>query len=203
MKPFSEACERNKVPILDVITPLLKSCSELLEIGSGSGQHAVYFAEKLPHLIWQTSDRSDNHWAINLWIDEANSKNIKRPFELDVTQNHWPESKFDAVFTANTAHIMPWEAVVAMIKGVGNLLGKNGLFIIYGPFNYQGQFTSESNARFEMWLKEQAQHQGIRDFEAFEEQANEVGLELVNDIEMPANNRVLVFSKLCDGSKKP
>ena len=195
MKPYSESCERNKQPIIEVISPLLSDKQHLLEIGSGTGQHAVYFAEKLQHLTWHTSDRLENHQAINLWIDDAATDNIERPLDLDVLTNKWPSSSFDAVFTANTAHIMPWEAVEAMIEGVANLLNSEGLFMIYGPFNYQGQFTSESNARFELWLKARAAHQGIRDFEAIEALFNLKGMMLQSDYEMPANNRMLVFTK--------
>lgn len=200
MKPFSEACERNKQPILDVISPLLETKTSLLEIGSGNGQHAVYFSQEMPHLTWQTSDRLEYHPAINLWIDDATNPNILRPIELDVLESVWPTTPFDVVFTANTAHIMPWQAVEAMIRGVAKLLTNDGLLIIYGPFNYNGQFTSESNARFELWLKEGGEHQGIRDFKAVDKLANQNGLRLRNDFEMPANNRMLIFAKSCNRS---
>lgn len=193
MKPFSQACANNKQPILNVIAPLLADKKSLLEIGSGTGQHAVYFAEKLPHLFWQTSDQEENHSGINQWLDDANLSNIGRPMVLDVQNDRWPSVKQDAIYSANTAHIMSWEMVESMFSGIGNSLAKQGLFILYGPFNYQGKFTSESNERFEQWLKGIDSKRGIRDFEAIDKLANNVGLSLLYDFEMPANNRLLVW----------
>ena len=195
-KPFSESCERNKGPIFDIIAPLLANKSSLLEVGSGTGQHAVYFGEKFNHLRWQTSDRTENHGAINQWLDDAKLDNVLPPLSLDVIQDPWPECMFDAVFSANTAHIMPWEAVEAMVTGIGQVLNTSGVFMLYGPFNYNGQFTSESNVRFEQWLKAQAKHQGIRDFEAVNQLAGNAGLQLLNDFSMPANNRIVVWQKV-------
>jgi len=194
-KPFSESCERNKEPILAVIAPYLSDARSLLEIGSGTGQHAVYFGAQFNQLVWHTSDRVENHGAINCWLEEAQLKNVKAPLPLDVLTDDWPDTKFDAVFSANTAHIMPWAAVEAMIAGVGRILNTDGVFLLYGPFNYNGEFTSESNVRFEMWLKSQAAHQGIRDFEAMEKLAGVAGMQLINDVAMPANNRILVWQK--------
>ncbi|MFT6734185.1 MAG: cyclopropane fatty-acyl-phospholipid synthase-like methyltransferase [Polaribacter sp.] len=205
MKPFSQACENNKEVILSVISTLLKDKQKLLEIGSGTGQHAVYFTEKLPHLNWQTSDREENHEGINQWIDEdllnqefnnnIFNNNIERPIEIDALDYKWPEKIYDAVYSANTAHIMPWLAVESFFKGAGEVLIKGGIFILYGPFNYDGAFTSESNVRFEQWLKSVDTNRGIRDFEKVNQLAYESGLHLVNDYEMPANNRILVWEK--------
>ncbi len=195
MKPFSQACENNKDAILSVITPLLKDKNRLLEIGSGTGQHAVCFSEKLPHLNWQTSDRRENHEAINQWIDEASIMNIERPIEIDVLDYQWPEQSYDAVYSANTAHIMPWRAVKAFFQGVGEALQEGGIFILYGPFNYNGEFTSDSNERFEQWLKSIDEERGIRDFEAMNLLAEENGMKLLLDYQMPANNRILVWYK--------
>ena len=194
-KPYSEACERNKKPIFEVIAPLLETANSLLEIGSGTGQHAVYFAKNLSNIIWQTSDRLENHAAINCWLDDYSKDNVLRPCRLDVVEDSWPKTFYDAVYSANTAHIMPWNAVEALFAGVSRVLTNNGLFILYGPFNYQGRFTSESNAQFELWLKSQADHQGIRDFEALDELARKNTMRLIQDIEMPANNRILVWQK--------
>lgn len=193
-KPFSQACENNKGPILEVIRRHLRGKQQVLEIGSGTGQHAIYFAEHLPGLFWQTSDLAENHAGINAWIDDANLSNIGRPITLDVCTDSWPAG-FDAMFSANTCHIMPWEAVQQFIPRVGNHLVTGGVFCLYGPFNYNGCFTSESNARFDLWLKQQAPHQGIRDFEAINELAQVAGLELLEDNAMPANNRLLVWSR--------
>jgi cyclopropane fatty-acyl-phospholipid synthase-like methyltransferase len=194
-KPFSEACERNKRPILDVIAPLLATAKSLLEIGSGTGQHAVFFGETLPHLTWQTSDCKENHDAINHWLDDAHLDNVIRPVALNVLQDPWPSASYNAVFSANTAHIMPWQAVEAMFAGVSRLLPDDGVFLLYGPFNYDGKFTSESNAQFNIWLKSQAPHQGIRDFEAVDQLARNGEMKLHQDFAMPANNRILVWQK--------
>ena len=197
MKPFSESCERNKQPILAVIKPLLENRQTLLEIGSGTGQHAVFFAEQLPHITWHTSDRLENHSDIHLWIDDSPATNIKPPIQLDVIEDKWPELQFDAVFSANTAHIMSWQAVQALFTGVGNVLQKSGFFMLYGPFNYHGKFTSASNENFEQWLKSVDSERGIRDFEAVNLLAKNAGMKLLEDYEMPANNRILVWQKVC------
>ena len=193
-KPFSQACENNKQPIFEVISRHFSGEKRVFEVGSGTGQHAVYFAQKMPHLFWQTADLPENHSAINAWLSDSQLENIGAPIPFDVTTSTWPPG-FDTVYSANTCHIMPWQAVQHFIPGVAGMLPEGGLFCLYGPFNYRGKFTSESNARFELWLKEQAPHQGIRDFEAVNQLAADHGLELLEDNMMPANNRLLVWQK--------
>jgi cyclopropane fatty-acyl-phospholipid synthase-like methyltransferase len=195
MKPFSESCERNKLPILSVIKLLLENKVCLLEIGSGTGQHATFFTEHLPHILWHTSDRQENHSDIQMWINDSPATNIKPPIRLDVIEDRWPTQSFDAVYSANTAHIMSWQAVQALFEGVGKVLDKNGVFMLYGPFNYNGKFSSESNKRFEQWLKNVDPERGIRDFEALDQLAIKAGMQLIEDYEMPANNRLLVWVK--------
>ncbi|MFZ6778656.1 DUF938 domain-containing protein [Undibacterium sp. Ji83W] len=194
-KPYSLACERNSAPILQVITPALADCKSLLEIGSGTGQHAVTFARQLPHLQWQTSDRPEYHPGILAWLEEAALPNVLPPLELNIGKSSWPERQFDAVFTANTCHIMAWEEVELMFAGVASLLANDGRFCIYGPFNYAGQFTSASNQQFDASLKHQAAHMGIRDIEKVVELAAQHGMRLSDDVAMPANNRLLVLVK--------
>jgi cyclopropane fatty-acyl-phospholipid synthase-like methyltransferase len=194
-KPYSQACENNKQPILEVIRPFLKNATDLLEIGSGTGQHAIYFAEKMPHINWQTSDLLENHQSIQMWLDDCPLNNIYPPIALNVLTDDWPEESYDAVFSANTAHIMPWHAVEAMFKGVANQLNSKGLFILYGPFKYNGEYTSASNEQFEGWLKSVDPERGIRDFEAIQLLANNNGMSLLNDYPMPANNQILVWQK--------
>ncbi len=191
MKPYSESCEQNRDPILAIIQPLFSNCKELLEIGTGTGQHAVFFAQQMPHLIWHTSDKKDNHSGICMWLNEAGLPNTRLPLALDVSHDHWPRRQFDAVFSANSVHIMGWKDVEAMFAGVGRVLEKGGVFALYGPFNYNGEFTSESNARFDHWLKERNPLSGVRDFEALNHLALLAGMQLLNDDEMPANNRIL------------
>lgn len=193
-KPFSESCERNKGPILDILREVFTRPARILEIGSGTGQHAVHFAAALPHLVWQTGDLAANHAGIMAWIEEAALPNVLAPIVLDVN-GPWPERTYDGVFTANTLHIVSWELARKLIAGAGSLLKKGGLLVIYGPFNYHGSFTSDSNARFDAWLKARDPRAGIRDFEAVSKCAEISGLRLEADHAMPANNRLLVFVK--------
>lgn len=195
MKPFSQACINNREPILQVIQPLFCNCRQVLEIGSGTGQHAVYFANKMPWLTWYTSDLYQHHAGIQQWLIEAGLPNIRGPLELDVLQTEWPKLNIDAVFSANTVHIMAWPAVERMFEGIGHLLTTKGLFVLYGPFNYNNEYTSESNDGFDCWLKERDPYSGIRDFEALNELAEKAGMLFQQDDEMPANNRILHWLK--------
>ncbi len=195
IKPYSAACDNNRQPIFEIIEVLFADSKEILEIGSGTGQHAVYFAEKLPHLIWRSSDLQENHAGIELWLNEAKLPNTPPPLMLDVTRAHWPELNIDAVFCANTIHIIGWDSVKAMIAGAGKLLPNNGLLVLYGPFNYNNAYTSKSNARFDIWLKQRDPESGIRNFEDVEQLANAADLYIQHDYAMPANNRLLCWVK--------
>jgi cyclopropane fatty-acyl-phospholipid synthase-like methyltransferase len=195
MKPFSESCERNRAPILEVLSKVFADRHVVLEIGSGTGQHAVHFAKAMPHLLWQTSDLEEQHEGIMSWLLEARLRNVLPPLDLDVSDADWPVVSVDAVFTANTLHIVSWPEVERFFEGVGRVLEPDGVLAVYGPFNYNGQYTSESNARFDKWLKERDPKSGIRDFEAVDELARGAGLGLVSDHAMPANNRCLVWRK--------
>jgi len=194
-KPYAESCDQNRNAILDVIQPLLLNSRSLLEIGSGTGQHAVYFSEKLPHIIWNTSDRTENLEGIKLWLSEANNEKLPDPIELDVKQKSWPKITFDTVFTANTCHIMNKQSVEIMITQAGKLIPVGGQLIIYGPFNYNQKYTSSSNEQFDQWLKQRDPESAIRNFEELNELARKAGLNLVTDYEMPANNRILHWRK--------
>ena len=200
MKPFSESCEQNKDVILKVIKPLLASRHSVLEIGSGTGQHAIYFAQAMPHLKWHTSDRAEALSGIQMWLDEFCSdgklQNIRSPIVLDVSQTNWPELKVDAIFTANTLHIMHWNDVQTLFEQAPKLLVSDGVILIYGPFNYQGQYTSDSNESFDGWLKSRDSTSGIRDFSDLEVLAEKNGLKFLADYEMPANNRILCWQKM-------
>lgn len=195
-KPYAEACDRNQDAIFSVIEPLFSRSKAVLEIGSGTGQHAIYFAKRLPHLIWYTSDLEENHQGIKLWLKEANLPNTRPPAILDVTQSIWPMLNIDAVFSANTAHIMHWDAVEMFFQGVADVLPSGGLFVLYGPFNYNGDYTSQSNERFDNWLKSEDPLSGIRNFEDLDELAEKSKMKLINDYSMPANNRILNWQKL-------
>ena len=196
MKPFSEACEQNKLPILAVLQVQFAECQQVLELGSGTGQHAIFFAGELPHLIWQPSDTPENLPGIRLWLQEAALGNIAEPLLLDVNQRDWPAQRYDAIFSANTVHIMDWPSVEQMFAGIGLVLQAGGRFCLYGPFNYNGRFTSDSNARFDVWLKQRDPRSGVRDFEKLNGLAEQQSMVLINDYEMPANNRTLVWQKI-------
>lgn len=194
MKPFSQSSEENKDPILAVLREVFATHHRVLEIGSGTGQHAVYFARHLPHLFWQPSELAENLSGVAAWLDDAGLTNAATPLLLNVEQA-WPDISADAVFSANTAHIMAWPQVEAMFAGVGALLPAEGVFALYGPFNYDGRYTSDSNARFDQWLKTRDPLSGVRDFEAVDALARAVGMTLAHDYTMPANNRTLVWHK--------
>lgn len=183
MRPYSEACERNREPILTVLTRVLAGSRTVLEIGSGTGQHAAYFSAALPHLRWQASDVAEHLAGIRMWGME--------PIELDVDRP-WPPVDADAVFSANTAHIMSWPQVERMFAG-GAAMPSCELLCLYGPFSYGGQHTSESNARFDAMLRARDPQSGLRDFEAICALAERCGLRFDEDNAMPANNRLLVF----------
>jgi hypothetical protein len=187
VKPFSEASERNRAPILAVLKRVFKNCTRVLEIGSGTGQHAAYFAPELPHLVWQASDVADNLPGIRQWVSHP------APIELDVDQP-WPRVDADAVFSANTCHIMSWPQVERLFQGIGKIRSLK-IFCLYGPFNYHGKHTSESNARFDAMLRARDPASGLRDFESINALAKAAGLTLQEDNAMPANNRLLVWKR--------
>jgi len=195
MKPYSESSEQNKKPILDVLKQYFHEVDSVLEIGSGTGQHAVYFAEQFPHLKWHCSDQAENLSGIKMWLKDSAVDNVAGPLLLDVNQGLWPLDKTSAIFSANTVHIMGWPSVESMFEGIGKILDTGGIFCLYGPVNYNGKFSSESNARFDLWLKQRNPVSGVRDFAALQVLAEKANLTFVKDHEMPANNRILVWKK--------
>ena len=194
-KPYAPACERNREPILAVLRECFADRRDVLEVGSGTGQHAVHFAAAMPWLSWQCSDRAEHLAGIRLWLDEAGLPNTPAPIELDVS-GAWARRRFDAVFSANTLHIMGWPEVQQFFEGVDAVLATDGVLAVYGPFNYGGAYTSDSNREFDAWLKARDTRSGIRDFEAVDALAREIGLTLMDDVAMPANNRTLVWRRL-------
>ena len=196
MKPFSQACENNKQPILAQLQRYLTGPSRVLEIGSGTGQHAVYFAAKLPQVQWQTSDLAANHAGINAWLQAAKLANARPPVTLDVRQQPWPVAASPVIYTANTLHIMPWAAVVSLFAALPAALAANGLLFIYGPFMFSGEFTAESNRRFDAHLRQRDPDQGLREFEHITALAEAANLVFVEEVALPANNHLLVFKKI-------
>lgn len=193
-KPFSQAAENNKAPILEVLKEHIREPGRLLEVGSGTGQHAVWLAPRLPGIHWQPSDRADALPGIRAWLDDSDANNVAPPLVLDVN-GRWPDGPFDYIFTANTFHIMAMPAIERCLAQAGALLRPGGLLLVYGPFRYQGDYTSASNRDFDHWLHQRHPDSGIRDFEWLCERAGEARLTLVRDHAMPANNRLLVFAR--------
>lgn len=194
-KPHSPACERNREPILEVLRECFADRRHVLEIGSGTGQHAVHFAAALPQLTWQSSDRRENLPGIRAWLDEAALPNTLAPLELDVTGN-WPAGPFDAVFSANTLHIMDWREVRQLFARLPAILTDDAVLVVYGPFNVDGRYSSDSNAAFDQWLKARGAHMAIRDAEAVDALAAAAGFDLIEDRAMPAHNRCRVWRRM-------
>lgn len=194
-KLFSKPSENNKQAICEVLQSVFHEPGLILEIGSGSGQHAVHMAAELPHVRWQASDTGETIESINAYRTESGLTNLPAPLVLNVLDSPWPLDKANGVFSANTAHIMSWQAVEAMFAGVARLLGKEQNFCLYGPFNYNGKFISDGNARLDAWAKSINPESGIRDYERLVDLAGNNAMQLVHDHAMPANNRILQFAK--------
>ncbi len=191
--PHSEACERNKGPILEVLRDAFAGCTHVLEVGSGTGQHAVHFAIEMPWLVWQPSEQADAMPALRKRIFREGPSNLRAPVELDVTRTPWDVRRVDAVYTANTLHIMHWPQVEAFFAGLPAVVKPATVLAIYGPFRYAGNYTSDSNAAFNALLRTRDPESGIRDFEAVDALARTAGFEFVADHRMPANNQTLVW----------
>lgn len=195
---FADHCERNKEPILEVLTNHFPDRGFVLEIGSGTGQHVVFFASKLKNLKWQPSELAENLPALTARIEQEGSSNIKPPIALDVLKDDlsaWPERVLSAAFSANTTHIMNWPEVRAMFSGLGQKLKPRGIFCLYGPFNESGKYTSDSNRAFDLQLKSQDPGMGLRDIRSLEALAAKNDMQLIDQVRMPANNETLVFRR--------
>jgi len=196
-KSHSPACDRNRDPILAVLRDYFSDSRHVLEIGSGTGQHAAYFASQLPQLTWQASDREENLASIRAWLDEAALPNTPPPLPLDVN-GQWPDEKFDAVFSANTLHIMAWAEVEQLFARLPHVTNIGDTLIIYGPFKDNGRHSSESNAAFDQSLQARGSHMGIRNAEAVDVLAKRVGFVLIDDVAMPANNRCRIWRRISE-----
>ncbi len=199
--PFSEACERNKDPILEIITPYLNAVDRVLEIGTGTAQHALHFAQACPHLTWQTTDQSEYLEGIRAQLQNTPQSNVLEPFELDVNQIDWlahsqdKSAGYPLLYTANTFHIMTEQDVIEFFAGLPKIVSSHATLIVYGPFSYQGKFTSLSNAEFDQRLRQRGVGSGIRDIDFLTPLANQAGFKLKQDVAMPANNQILVWQK--------
>jgi hypothetical protein len=197
-KPHAPACDRNRDPILAVLRECFAGRSRVLEIGSGTGQHAVHFAAALARLTWQCTDREEHLAGIRMWLDEAALPNTPPPIALDVN-GRWPRGRYDAVFSANTLHIMGWPEVERLFAALPGVLDDDATLAIYGPFNLGGTFTSDSNAAFDASLRARDPRQGLRDAEAVDALARGAGFASFESHAMPANNRCLVWRRLPAG----
>jgi SAM-dependent methyltransferase len=193
--PCSDACERNKAPILAILKNLLAAPGLVLEIGAGTGQHAVHFARHLPHLEWLPTDRGEWLDTLRERVRREGPSNLRAPIELDVKSNGWPIESADTIYSANTLHIMAWPEVEAFFRGVGRTLAPRGRLAVYGPFRFEGNYTSASNAEFDAYLRRHDAASGIRDLEAVDALAAAVGLQLAANYAMPANNQLVVWRK--------
>ena len=194
-KPFSQACENNKKPILEVIGQYFENSDVILEIGTGTAQHAIYFAEKLRKLYWQTTDQEEYLEGINLRLNGYTHYNLGRPLPLNVLQKNWPLENCDGVFSANTSHIMNWQMVKNMFAGVSKILEPKRHFCLYGPFNFNGQYTSDSNEAFDKMLRGRDPNSGLRNFEDLQRMAESQGLSFFKQYDLPANNKILVWQQ--------
>jgi cyclopropane fatty-acyl-phospholipid synthase-like methyltransferase len=186
---------RNQAPIADVLAQELEADAFVLEIGSGTGQHAAYMTRHLPSIKWQPSELAGRLEGINGWRQRSAQVGFLPPLILDVSQDLWPVKQVDAVFSANVVHFIGWPQLRSMMTGIARVLKRSGLALLYGPFNYAGQYTSEGNQRLDQWLREQNPEAGIKDFEQVILTARKEKLRLLKDIAMPANNRMLVLQK--------
>lgn len=195
LRQTSEACARNREPILGVLRGAFAKTAYVLEIGAGTGEHAAYFAGMLPHLVWQPTDVAAHLPGIAAWRDAVALHNLRAPLELDVDAGDWPVGEVNGVFTANTLHIMSWDSVCNFFRGAGQVLSPGGVLAVYGPFSDGGRHTAESNARFDAFLRARDPLSGVRDWRAVDALARGQGLSLAGDHAMPANNRTLVWQR--------
>lgn len=190
------AAERNKQPILTVLSRVLPDSGTLLELASGTGQHAAYFAERLPGLVFQPTDVDPANLAsIEAWVESAGLPNLRRPIRLDVCEADWPTAEVAAIYNANLVHISPWECAQGLFRGAARYLSRQGVLALYGPYRIGGEHTAPSNARFDEDLRQRDARFGVRDLEAVVALAEENALSLAERIEMPANNQTLVFRR--------
>ena len=194
-KPYAISCDRNSEPILEVLKSKLKGKKHLFEVGAGTAQHAIFMAPHFLETTWTVSDRQENHDGIQLWLRDFPRTNVQGPLRYEIGKDPFPGSDVDMVFTANTIHIVSWETSLKLFEDLSTHLKSGGEFLVYGAFNYNGQFTSPSNEKFNQWLLDRDSQSGIRDFELVKQALAERSFQLLDDIEMPANNRMLHFRK--------
>ncbi|MEM7646303.1 MAG: DUF938 domain-containing protein [Pseudomonadota bacterium] len=194
-KPYALSCDRNTEHILKVFQEKLVGKNSFLEVGAGTGQHAISMAPHFPDMVWTLTDRKENHPGISLWLRDFPRANVRGPLEYEIGQSDFPSGDIDVVFCANVLHIISWDLCLELFQDMGESLKKGTVFIAYGAYNYDGKFTSESNEKFNQWLIDRDPQSAIRDFEKVCDELRKRGFDLQEDIEMPANNRMLFFEK--------
>ncbi len=193
-KPFAPAAKENRNVILDVLKQEFKNKNSVLEIGSGTGQHAAYFSQHLPYLSWQASDKKEMLTGISMWINDTKASNALPPIALDVNLS-WPQQQYDAAYAANIAHIMHWNEIEALFSGLNQTLTDKAVFCLYGPFNINGNYTSESNRNFDQWLRNRDPKSCIRDKDDLDQLAVDNDFQISTQWEMPANNKILSWRR--------
>ena len=197
MKRHAPATARNSAPIANVLHRELPKKGMVLEIASGTGEHAIYFAREFHDLVWQPSDREEAELAsVSAWIKESHAANIREPLRLDAAASHWPVENADAILCINMVHISPWEATEGLMRGAGLLLAEHAPLVLYGPYREAHVETAPSNEQFETWLKDRDPRFGLRHVDDMDRLASDHGLERTARYEMPANNLTLVYRKL-------
>ena len=195
-KRLSEACERNKEPILEVLKDVFPAQGLVLEIASGTGQHAIHFATNLPNITWQPSDMDPElRKSVEAWQAESNLQNLKTPVHLDVTSENWPVEMADAMMCANMIHIAPWEACIGLLDGAGRILPEGGILCMYGPYKVGGKHTAPSNEAFDQSLRARNASWGIRNLDDVALEARRRGLHLIKTVKMPSNNFCVIYKK--------
>lgn len=197
MKQSSPACDRNKDVILPVLQEVLPAAGTVLEVGSGTGQHAAYFSARLSRLVWQPTDLPENFSSIRAWAEEARSPNLCVPLQLDLLASveRWPVTAAAAIVCINTVHIVAWKGVENLFAGAGRVLVPGGVMFVYGAYRYATRPLEPSNESFDQWLKARDPASGVRDFEAVHALAQQHGLALAGDRAMPGNNRSIWWIK--------
>lgn len=193
-KPYAISCDRNSEPILNVFKEVLKGKKSLLEVAAGTGQHAIFMAPHFLEMTWTLADRKENHEGISMWLGDFPRTNIRGPYEYEIGKTPLPKGDFDCVYAANLIHMISWDLACKFFDDLASL-PKDTTYLFYGAFNYNGTFSSSSNEKFDQWLKDKNPEAGLRDFEAICEELLKRSIELVEDRQMPANNRMLIFSK--------
>ena len=196
MEQFSQAADNNKSVIAEVLGDWLPVRASVLEIGSGSGQHAIHIGRTLTHVSWQPTEHPDRLEILASNLARYAPSSVRTPLRLDLAEHEWPNCSVDCVFSANVIHIVSEPLGERLIVGGAQAAGANGLFVLYGPFTYHGEFTTDSNRDFDQWLKDRDEKSGIRSIEWVERIAEREGMTLVEDREMPANNQCLIFRKM-------